>query len=101
MIQYVLLIRFNGLVIYTESGGKMTKDIEARLVNTKVLIESIGATVVSSQITLGCYDAVIVAQLSDKMVSRMDQLIASAPARIEVLRALSAQDLGRVLALAS
>jgi uncharacterized protein with GYD domain len=77
----------------------MTKDITARVEETKAAFEAIGAKVTSSHITVGRYDAVMVLEFpSEEMSSRLDQVVKEASARIEILRALSRRDLERVLA---
>jgi uncharacterized protein with GYD domain len=96
----IALIRYNGLVTYTENGVKMTKDISARVEHTKVSFQAIGAKVNSSHITVGRYDAVMELEFpSSQMSSRLDDVIEDSSARIEILQALSKKDLERVLAV--
>jgi uncharacterized protein with GYD domain len=78
----------------------MPKDIAARVEQTKARLQSAGASVTASHITLGRYDAIMVLELpGEQMMSRLDAVIRESPARIEILRALSPQQLDRVLAL--
>jgi uncharacterized protein with GYD domain len=93
------LIRYGGLVTYTETGVRMTKDIAARVAHTKAAFEATGAKV-TAHITVGRYDAIMMLEFpSREMSSRLDAIVKDGSARIEILRVLSAQDLERVLAL--
>jgi uncharacterized protein with GYD domain len=96
----IALIRYIGLVSYSESGVRMTKDIAARVEQTKTSLQSAGAEVTVSHITLGRYDALMVLEFpNEEMMSRLDAVIRESSARIEILRALSPGDLDRILAL--
>jgi uncharacterized protein with GYD domain len=99
MVTCIVLIRYAGLVQYTEEGLRMTKDIAARVERAGTALEAVGGSVRMLSVTLGLYDAIASVELpSEEFVARIHDLVHDDSARVEVLRVVSGRELDRVLA---
>jgi uncharacterized protein with GYD domain len=88
------------LINYTEEGMKAIKDSPARLDDAKKLFAAMGADFKAWYLTMGRYDAVVIAEgPDDETVAKLALTVGSQGAiRTETLRAFTEEEYRKIIA---
>jgi uncharacterized protein with GYD domain len=101
MVTYIVLIRYLGLVNYSEKGIQMSKDISARVERTKTALVATGANITAFYMTVGQCDVVAIIEVhSADVLTQLINAIHATSGDIEILPVLNEAQVEQLLASA-